>query len=372
LIDIDDFKNINELYGVQVGNEVLIKFSEYLSKFLKNRKGNIYRVSGDVFALYFHEKINPKKLAFIIREQIINNAIFIPKIGDSLELDVKMGIGVGDELLEKATLALDHVKKYNLQHYILSEKRVENKKDIEFAVEWQKKIKRGIKKDKFLPFFQPIVDKDKNIVKYESLMRFEMELDGEIKYIPPFYLDIAIKTRQYNLLSKSVIKKVIRKVLEKNIDVTINLNYLDIKNPEMNDFIFGLLEKYEGIGEKITIEILEDENIENYQIVEEFIKKIRKYGVKLAIDDFGSGYSNFQRVLKLKPDFIKIDGTLIKDIDKNRAFYVIVKSIVSYCKEFNIKVVAEYIHNKEVFEVCKSLGVDYFQGFYISKPLKDI
>jgi diguanylate cyclase (GGDEF)-like protein len=370
-IDINDFKTINELYGIDVGNEVLIKFSENLSNSIKI-KNNIYRVSADVFALYFSEKIDAKKLAFIIREKVINNSIFISNIDDSIELDIKVGAGIGDELLEKATLALDYAKKRNLQYYELSEKILDNKKDIEFAIEWQKKIKNGLKEDKFLPFFQPIVDKDKNIIKYEALMRLEMDVNGETKYIPPFYLDVAIKSRQYHILSKTIIGKIFEHFAKRDDEVTMNLNYLDISNPEMSNFLFDLLEKYEGIGNRITFEMLEDEHIEDYELVKQFIKRFKTYGAKLAIDDFGSGYSNFQQVLELDPDFIKIDATLIKNIDKDKASYIIVKSIVNYAKELNIKTIAEYIHSKEVFEICKSLGIDYFQGFYISKPLKDV
>jgi diguanylate cyclase (GGDEF)-like protein len=372
LIDIDSFNHINELYGVDIGNKVLIKLSKKLSKFLENRDEDLYRVSGDVFALYFNEIIDTKRFIIEMREHITNNHIFINSIDSVIELDIKIGVGIGDELLEKATIALDYAKNHNLQYYELDERILENKKDIEFSIEWQRKIKNGMKEDKFIPFYQPIVDKDKNIVKYESLMRLEIEENGEVKYISPFYLDVAIKSRQYQMISKCIIGKIFEKIANNDIEVTMNLNYLDIKNPDMNNFIFDLLEKYEGIGKRITFEILENENIENYELVKEFIKKFRSYGVKLAIDDFGSGYSNFKRVLEFEPDFVKIDATLIKNIDKDKASYIIVKSIVNYAKELNIKTIAEYIHSKEVFEICKSLGIDYFQGFYISKPLKDV
>ena len=102
------------------------------------------------------------------------------------------------------------------------------------------------------------------------------------------------------------------------------------------------------------------------------MRKSGKYGVKIAIDDFGSGYSNFKRIMSINPDYIKFDGSLIKNIDKDSYSYLIVKNLVNFAKELNIKTIAEFVHSKEVYDTCVYLGVDYLQGFYISEPKKDI
>ena len=112
--------------------------------------------------------------------------------------------------------------------------------------------------------------------------------------------------------------------------------------------------------------------IKEFSIVEELASTVREYGCKIAIDDFGSGYSSMENILKLKPEIIKIDGSLIKDIDTSVESKMIVKSIISMSKELKVKTVAEYVHSEEVFKTVKNLGVDFLQGFYLGKPQRFI
>ena len=118
----------------------------------------------------------------------------------------------------------------------------------------------------------------------------------------------------------------------------------------------------------IIFELLESEGIENYKEVMSFIEDVKSYGAKIAIDDFGSGYSNFERIVELQIDFLKIDGSLIKNIHQNDDMKIITKTIVNFAKELGIKTVAEFVHSKEVLKEVEALGVDYAQGFYIGKP----
>jgi len=100
----------------------------------------------------------------------------------------------------------------------------------------------------------------------------------------------------------------------------------------------------------------------------EFIIDIKKYGCEISIDDFGTGYSNFEYLMKLKVDYIKIDASMIKDIDTNRESEMITETIVDFAKKFGIKTIAEYVYTKSVYEKVNSLGVDYAQGYYFGKP----
>jgi EAL domain-containing protein (putative c-di-GMP-specific phosphodiesterase class I) len=119
---------------------------------------------------------------------------------------------------------------------------------------------------------------------------------------------------------------------------------------------------------RLVFEILESENLSDYDFLEEFVLKYKKLGCKIAIDDFGSGYSNFIRIIRLKPDYLKIDGSLIKNIDKDNNSYEIVKSIIAFSKTLKIKTIAEYVHSEEIFNLLLELDVDEFQGYYFGKP----
>ena len=155
-------------------------------------------------------------------------------------------------------------------------------------------------------------------------------------------------------------------------NITINLSFKDILNYEFIDYLDNVLEKLKFEDRnRLVFEILESENLSDYDFLEEFVLKYKKLGVKIAIDDFGSGYSNFIRIIRLKPDYLKIDGSLIKNIDKDNNSYEIVKSIIAFSKTLNIRTIAEYVHSEEIFNLLLELGVDEFQGYYFGKPDED-
>lgn len=133
------------------------------------------------------------------------------------------------------------------------------------------------------------------------------------------------------------------------------------------EFILNTI-KRTNTAKQITFEIVESEGIEDFEEIKNFIKKIKSLGCKIAIDDFGTGYSNFEYIIKLNVDFIKIDGSLIKNIHLDNNLYLTVKTIVGFAKALNIKTVAEFVHNEDVLKCVKELEIDYSQGFFIDEP----
>ena len=152
------------------------------------------------------------------------------------------------------------------------------------------------------------------------------------------------------------------------MSISINLSALDIEQKSTRDKIFELLEYNKQHTSRIIIELLEDESIKDFKVITSFISDVKEFGVKIAIDDFGAGYSNFERLIDYQPDILKIDGCLIRDIETNDYSLCVVKTIVSFAKEQNIKTVAEYVENEEIFNILNNLGVDYSQGYYFGKP----
>ena len=136
---------------------------------------------------------------------------------------------------------------------------------------------------------------------------------------------------------------------------------------DVSALVINLLNKHK-VADRVVFEIVEDEDVENVERVSMFIDKVKNMGAKIAIDDFGSGYSNFSYILKLKPDYVKIDGSIIKDIDINKDSYAIARAIVAFARDLGIKTIAEYVHSKEILNICKEIGVDEFQGFYLGAP----
>jgi EAL domain-containing protein (putative c-di-GMP-specific phosphodiesterase class I) len=237
-------------------------------------------------------------------------------------------------------------------------------------MQWVHKLKEAFKNDNVLPYFQPIYDNTtQKIASCESLVRL-IDNDGNI--ISPFhFLTVAKKSRLYPEITRIVIQKSCQYFQNIDCDFSINLSIEDMLHDETIEYLKEQIIFY-NIAHKMTIEILETEGIENYEEVASFLTQMKKMGCKIAIDDFGSGYSSFEYLLKLHVDYIKIDGTLIKNIDTDTNSAIVVETIVNFAKKLNILTVAEFVHNKAVFEKVKELGVDRSQGFYLSEPKDDI
>ena len=142
-------------------------------------------------------------------------------------------------------------------------------------------------------------------------------------------------------------------------------------NKDIHNILFENIEEFSNPS-NITIEIVESEGINNFKEVNRFLNRLKVYGCKVAIDDFGSGYSNFEYILKLDADYIKIDGSLIKNIDQNKDSQDIVRTIVSFAKLKGVLTIAEFVSSKEIYEKVSELGIDYSQGYYFGKPELDL
>ena len=156
-----------------------------------------------------------------------------------------------------------------------------------------------------------------------------------------------------------------------NVKFSINFSLSDIVNDETTNLLFTYLSEYK-YSQNVIIELLETEEISDFNLLNKFIKKVKLYGAEIAIDDFGSGYSNFNYILNLDIDIIKLDACLIEDLYTNQESIVVVSNIIKAVKELGLKVVAEMVKTQEIENILTIHEVDYLQGFYIGKPLRDI
>lgn len=377
LLDVDAFEDLNELYGFINAEEVLKELSNILKEFEKTHDVAAYRLSGDIFALTNISNI-PFEDIFILIEELnktfLNRKIFVDKLNVDIVVSMTMGISIfQEEPILTAAMALKKAKSLN-QSYFVYNNELDSKELIIQSLYWREKIKNAVSENKIIPFYQPIVNRKKEVIKYESLMRIrDFDSNNEaIILTPDKFLGISFKTKQYLELSKIIISKSLDNLMKTQKQITINLSFKDILNYEFIDYLDNVLEKLKFEDRnRLVFEILESENLSDYDFLEEFVLKYKKLGVKIAIDDFGSGYSNFIRIIRLKPDYLKIDGSLIKNIDKDNNSYEIVKSIIAFSKTLDIKTIAEYVHNEEIFNILFDLNVDEFQGYYFGKPDED-
>lgn len=370
IINIDDFRNINDFYGFEIGDLLLKKFSDKLSQF-KTKNLNIYRISSDIFVLLADKDFSLEKLKNIsnfLIEDICKNPLYINQETFYLTLTIGVSSNINekhnDNVLTKAEFAIYTAKNNNQNIFILDE-NISIYKSLKNNKELVKNLKNALLKDNLLIFVQKIINNHTNNIKYEILMRIKLE-DGTI-LSPSSFLEVSKKAKFYLSMTKILVKKACEYFKDKNIEFSLNLTLEDLEDDYTINQIFETIAKT-NTAKQITFEIVESEQIENFEKINKFIKDTKSLGCKIAIDDFGTGYSNFSYIAKLNIDIIKIDGSLIKNIHIDKNIQITVSTIVNFAKALNIKTVAEYVHNKEVYECVKNLGIDYSQGYYLHKP----
>ena len=178
----------------------------------------------------------------------------------------------------------------------------------------------------------------------------------------------------YPNIVQVILDDALKLIQNKQKRVSINISYDDLSNEKTTNYIYNYLENHKEYTKHLEFEILESEEISDFDLVERFIKNVSNYGCQVGIDDFGAGYSNFHLLSRLNIDFIKIDGSLVKDIHNSKDLEIIVKTISNIAKVFDIKTVAEFVSNEEIYNKIRKLNIDLAQGYYFSKPLsyKDI
>jgi len=366
-INIDSFDEINEYFGIDAGNKVLTYVANWLNKELPTSKSKLYKLDLDSFAIFTTQRISIP---------VLNN--YLKKISVSIEkedfnfkgtiLNISFTIGAArckKDIVKCSYLALKDAQNLK-KSYKIYDKSSQYEDRFLRNIKMNQTIKDAITENRVVPFFQPIYNlKTNEIEKFESLIRIKNRSEGHLR--PAEFLDIAKRSKLYLQLSRSMIKSSFEALETSKFPITINISAEDIVDKRVSGFILRQLANT-GLGNLITFEILESEQIDNHVKVINFIKKVKNLGCKVAIDDFGSGYSNFDQILKLNVDYLKIDGSLIKNIDTDKDSEIMTKSIVSFAKEMGIETIAEFVGNKAVFDKVKLLGIDYAQGYHIGKP----
>ncbi|MEA3227594.1 MAG: GGDEF and EAL domain-containing protein [Campylobacterota bacterium] len=295
LINIDSFKEINDFFGHDLGDKVLIEFGNRIrtNSYLLNY--SIYRLSADEFALYkAGNNIKEKSIDFIHKLSQYLNAQRYTISDNNIVFSTTIGSAINSSrssLFINADIAIKTAKK-NKKEIIIYDESLEMLQVFASNLEWVNKLKNAIDLNLIVPYFQPIYDNATGkISKFESLIRM---LDSNGSPIAPFFfLDVAKKSHQYATLTEIMIEKSFEHFKDLDHTFSINLSATDILDSKIITVLIDKIKSY-NIGHKLIIELLESEGIENYDAIAEFIQEIKQYGCKVAIDDFGSGFSNFQ------------------------------------------------------------------------------
>ncbi len=269
-----------------------------------------------------------------------------------------------DRLIERALHALLNAKDSH-DNFILTPDELDIVSSIKIDAKVLDLINFAMKEDRVIPYYHGIRNnKTGKIEKYEALMRL-MDAHGNI-YTPNYFLDISKKYKIYNRLSIAMIKRALNEFIDRPETLSINISAYDISNDAFRRWFFRLLETYPN-PERVVIEFVETENYQD-ALLFDFVEKVRSFGCSISVDDFGSGYATYTTIISLSPKFIKIDGTIIKDVATSNKNVIILRSICFMAELIEAKTIAEFVENEEIQAVLEEYGVDYSQGFLYSKP----
>lgn len=368
IINIDNFQTINNFYGFIVGDLVI----EEVGKYLKSRiEGHtVYRLSGDEFAIILDNHMGFYELKDYMQqlcENLKNITIKYQKVRIHIDLTLASCANRdAKDIFSKVSMALKYAKDTHIPFWIYEDK-MDFENEYEKNIRLSSVVRDAVENFRMTPYYQAIIDNSSSkIVKYECLARLVDE-NGKV-LSPELFIPIAKKIKVYNILTKTIIEKSFATFRESEYEFSINLCIDDIMSSDIVDFIINKLRENPKVSSRVTFEILESDAILDFKKVEKFISEVKRCGGKIAIDNFGNGYSNFSELTRFDISYIKIDGTLIENIDVDKNAYIVVQTIVDFAKKLGIKTIAEHVLSSTVMQSVKELGVEYSQGFYIDEP----
>ena len=272
-------------------------------------------------------------------------------------------------LLEKVQFCISSCVDKNTRYHVYNPDNTVLVKEIDDRITMTNVISDAIIYNRVVPYFQAIHDnKTGQFHHYEALMRIA-DRDGKI-YSPGQFLEISKDYHLYLQLSHIMIQKVIDIFRRRKGSVFLNLSAYDINSEYIRKFIYDLLDNLpESVCSRITFEILESEELKSFDDLTVFINHVRSRGVKIAIDDFGSGYSNMSVIIRIQPDYIKIDGDIIINCDQNPTKQICLKAISTIANSLNAQMIAERVENADEQKVIEDTGIQFTQGYYFAKPV---
>ena len=381
-IDLDNFKFINDTFGHEAGDELLIEISKRLQSLVRE-SDIVARIGGDEFIIILNH-INLKKDVEIVITHI-QNELSKPVIIEKNNIEITFSAGITiypddttnvNEILQFADIAMYESKKEGKNRFSFINKELQKKvKNFYNTLEELKLALR--KKNELILYFQPKVDIRKNKVSgVEALIRWNHPKKGILT--PYHFIDIAEKGGIINLIDSYVLKYVIKTLKKwkndeylKNLSIAVNISANKFLEPGFINEIKTLIHKYEIDPNKLQIEITETLSIQNFAYTITVLNQIKNLGIEIALDDFGTGYSSLNYLKEIPFDILKIDQTFVRDLLKNEDDIVITKMIVEISKILKKQNVAEGVETKEILEIVKNLGVEIIQGYYFSKPLPE-
>ncbi|QOP41538.1 sensor domain-containing diguanylate cyclase [Sulfurimonas marina] len=366
LLNINNFSYINTAYGYEIGDAILQDVAEVL----KNNFGkhHTFRINSDEFALLYETDIDIKKVVSEIQKYFYGSTIMVKDLTFNISFTYG-GVYVDKNVLRDAAIALKKAKqngKNNLFIYNHKDDVALNDQNKENFFESNRLLHSALLEDRIVPYYQGIRNnRTGKIIKFEVLARIE-DFDKVIS--PIAFLEAAKLSGLLLEITKAIIDKSFYEMAQNDYTFSINITEEDLNQHYLKIFLLEKVKHYNIKPNRIVLEVLEGISATGKINHIDQLKSLKECGFKIAIDDFGSEYSNFERILDMDIDFLKIDARYIKNIDTDPKSYEITRAISFFAKNANIPVIAEFVHSQSIQEKLEELDIEFSQGYLFSEP----
>lgn len=381
LVDLDNFKQINDLNGHQMGDLVLTMVARRIKAHLP-AEGILVRIGGDEFACAMPYEAHASDRIDAFAAQLIS-AVSHPIEHDSLTVEATVSIGVsttargtampqpamakGDVLVHRADIAMYQAKNRGRNRYFWFEPQMED--DLRFRNELEAGIRRGIPAGQFVPYYEQQIDLETGeLVGFEMLARWHSPVYGVVS--PEIFIPIAEDIDLIGELSEGLIRQALIDARGWNprLTLSVNISPIQMRDPWFAQKLLQLLIETGFPPSRLEIEITESALHENIGAVRTIVASLKNQGIRISLDDFGTGYSSLAQLRTLPFDRLKIDRSFIAEMAGDVGGQELVEAIVSLGKGLSLPVTAEGVESQEVLDTLKRMGQLKGQGYLYGRP----
>lgn len=381
-LDVDHFKYVNDNFGHRAGDQLIVGVGGVLRETMREFAGQIYRIGGDEFAIHLPGCLRAEALQ--VAEKVLDavrHYKFQPQGSRRVsKLTASIGIALypfhgGDlaGLLSNVDIAMYQAKDFGRNRFVLFDQNSNNIRSTHRRVHWAKRLREVLDEDRLVLYSQPVVRlSDRQPVHYEILVRIRDE-DGKLIQ-PGDFIEIAESLGVIEEIDMCVVEKLIRHIKRHHqrglkIRYFVNLSRVSISNQHWVKRFVRLLKDSDVEPTQLVFEITETAAMSEIDVTLAFIRQLKEMGCRFALDDFGAGFSSFYYLKRFDVDYLKIDGSFIRDLASDEANRIFVRALCDVARELNKQVIAEWVENAEVLKILVEMGAQYAQGYLFNKPV---
>ncbi len=386
-LDLDNFKDINDYCGHQIGDIILRKVASTITTLTKDIDPSAHlicaRLGGDEFAILLRN--TDEEAACILSKRILDILFQIRHEENNFKFQLTCSIGVATftgmessatELLTNADFAMYQAKLLGRNQYNVFREDDSHREKVNQRLIWREKIETALSNGRFVLHYQPILNiQTRTISHYETLIRMKDDNDELIS--PGLFINVAERLGLIQEIDHFILKSSIKKQAELlrqgyDIKLAINLSGKAFDDPELTNIVQQTIQENNARAENLIFEITETAAVTDIVSAEKIMAEIQSLGCQFALDDFGVGFSSFYYLRELPVEYVKIDGSFIHELPANTDNQILVKALSEVAIGFNKLTVAEFVDSLQTLNILSEAKVNFAQGYFIGKPSENI